>query len=213
MSPDQLAQVENFYLYDEVNKPYDPLVQPYSYFYVAISGQIEYGTFMDMDGLQVKYAFVAGDDWKIASGEEEGHGQYAFKGMQMQSGQKRMIWNLPFELQYRSMNPHGWPRIVLYCLGKNADGREFIKAYGSTNVPVEPGVHTKTVRMYSPIKTGTIWEYFGFQVPDDGLSSLINNPAAVASPEGREVSRVWASGTVAVTVHVLQKNMGRHGYS
>ena len=74
MSPDQLAQVENFYLYDEVNKPYDPLVQPYSYFYVAISGQIEYGTFMDMDGLQVKYAFVAGDDWKIASGEEEGHG-------------------------------------------------------------------------------------------------------------------------------------------
>lgn len=73
-----------------------------------------------------------------------------------------MIWNLPFEIQYRSMSPHGWPRIVLYCLGKNGDGREFIKAYGSTNVPIEPGVHQKTIRMYSPIKTGTIWEYFGW---------------------------------------------------
>lgn len=70
MSLDQLAQVENFYLYDEINKVYDPLVQPYSYFYVAVSGQIEYGNFMEMDGLQVKYAFVAGDDWKIASGED-----------------------------------------------------------------------------------------------------------------------------------------------
>ena len=74
MSPEQLAQVENFYLLDENNKKYDPLVQPYSYFYVSISGQIEYGNFLDMDGLQVKYAFVTGDDWKLASGEIEGHG-------------------------------------------------------------------------------------------------------------------------------------------
>lgn len=202
MSPEQLAQVDNFYVHDEVNKPYDPLVQPYSYFYVAISGQVEYGHFMGMDGLQVKYAFVVGDEWQLASGEAEGHGQYAFKGMQRQSGDKRIIWNRPFEVQYRSMSPHGWPRIVLYCLGKNSDGKEFVKAYGSTNVPIEPGVHQKTIRMYSPIKTGTIWEYFGWQFDTDGLSSLINNPAAVASPEGREVSRVWASGNVVVTMQV-----------
>lgn len=63
MSPEKLAQVDNFYVYDDVNKPYDPLVQPYSYFYVAVCGQVQYGQFMDMDGLQIKYAFVAGDDW------------------------------------------------------------------------------------------------------------------------------------------------------
>ena len=101
------------------------------------------------------------------------------------------------------MTPSGWPQLVLYCIGKTYTGQEYVKSYGSCHIPIESGMHNKKVRMFSPVETSGIWEYFGFQVPDDGLSSLINNPAAVASPEGREVSRVWASGTVAVTVHVL----------
>ena len=162
--------------------------------------------------MQVKYAFVVGDEWQLASGEREGHGQYAFKGLASKAGTRKITWNLPFELQYRSMSPHGWPRIVLYCVGKNAEGKEFVKAYGSTNVPIEPGSHQKAIRMYSPIETGSIWEYFGFQKESDGLTALINNPAAVAGPEGREVSRVKASGNITVTMHITQKSMGRHGY-
>ena len=34
---------------------------------------------MNLDGLACKYAFVAGDDWKTASGSEEGHAQFSFK--------------------------------------------------------------------------------------------------------------------------------------
>ena len=78
-----------------------------------------------------------------------------------------MIWNFPFEIQYRSMSPAGWPRLVLTCYGKSADGTEYIKSYGSTNIPIEPGVHIKTVRMFSPIQSGSWWEYFGFYKVSD----------------------------------------------
>ena len=47
---------------------YDPGAQPFSYFYVSISGQIEFGEFGSLDGLAVRYAFVYGDDWKVSSG-------------------------------------------------------------------------------------------------------------------------------------------------
>ena len=64
---------------------------------------------MDHDGLAVKYDFVAGSDWNVASGKETGIGQHAYKGAHGTNHGQRMIWNLPFEITYRSMNPHGWP--------------------------------------------------------------------------------------------------------
>ena len=49
-------------------------MQPYSFFYVTISGQINFGEFIDHDGLAVKYDFVAGPDWNIAGGDKSGQG-------------------------------------------------------------------------------------------------------------------------------------------
>ena len=66
--------------------------------------------------------------------------------------------------------------------------------------------------MYSPIETSGFWEYFGFQQMSKGIQALIENPETVASPEGREVSRVVASGKIEITINCLQRNMGRHGY-
>jgi hypothetical protein len=60
------------------------------------------------------------------------------------------------------MNPAGWPRLVLNCYAKSYDGSEYVKCYGSTNVPIEPGYHIKKVRMFSPIENNSCWEYFGF---------------------------------------------------
>ena len=73
-----------------------------------------------------------------------------------------MVWNLPFEITLRSMTPTGWPQIVIYCIGRNANGEEFVKAYGCQHIPVSPGVHNKKIRMFSPIEIGTISEFFGF---------------------------------------------------
>ena len=62
------------YKYHENTQVYEPKVQPYSFFYLAISGQIDFGEFIDHDGLAVKYDFVAGSDWNVASGERSGQG-------------------------------------------------------------------------------------------------------------------------------------------
>ena len=210
--PEELINTDNFYTYEESNQPYEPQVQPYSYFYVSVAGQIEFGEFMELDGLAIRYAFVHGDDWQIATGDAEGHGQFSFKAASGKSGVKRMVWNLPFDIQFRSMTPHGWPQLVLYCLGRTSEGAEFVKAYGSTHIPIEPGMHSKKVRMFSPIETGTLAEYFGFQREGPGISSIISNPQAIASSEGREVSRVMATGKVQVQLQVTQRNIGRHGY-
>ena len=123
-----------------------------------------------------------------------------------------MVWNLPFEITLRSMTPTGWPQLVIYCIGKSSKGEEFVKAYGSQHVPVAPGVHNKKIRMFSPIDIGTMAEFFGIYTESAGLPSHISNPQAIANPDGREYSRVMATGKVSVTLNVTQRNLGRHGY-
>ena len=51
---------------------YNPTVQPYSYFYMTIAGQIESADFLNLDGLSIKFAFVSGDDWQLAEGNDKG---------------------------------------------------------------------------------------------------------------------------------------------
>ena len=148
---------------------------------------------MHLDGLAIRYAFVKGDDWQVASGASEGHGQFSFKASITHGAGKKMVWNLPYEVSFRSMNPSGWPQIVLYCIGKDSDGFEYVQAYGSSHVPTTPGVHNKQIRMFSPLETETVASYFGIQRESPGLPSSIINPRAIANSEGREYSRVMAT--------------------
>jgi len=60
---DDALKEENFYRYHDNVSPYDPKGVPYSYFYVTVMGQVEFGEFLELDGLQLKYNFVAGEDW------------------------------------------------------------------------------------------------------------------------------------------------------
>lgn len=110
------------------------------------------------------------------------------------------------------MTPSGWPQLVLFCIGKDLWGNDFVKAYGSAVIPIEPGMHKKVIKMYSPVQQGSIWEYFGYNVESDSLTSLLDNPKAIANPSGREVSRVMSTGKVDIQFHVTQKGLGRHGY-
>ena len=88
--------------------------------------------------------------------------------------------------------------MVLFCTGKSLYGnKDVVKAYGSAIIPTEPGMHKKTIRMYSPVESSSLLGYFGYNSPkDDSLSHLINNPRAIASPDGREVTRVISSGKI-----------------
>ena len=76
--PDKFKD-ENMYKYHDNTQTFDPSAQPYSFFYITVTGQIEFGEFIDHDGLAVKYDFVAGPDWNVAGGEKTGQGQHAFK--------------------------------------------------------------------------------------------------------------------------------------
>ena len=125
-----------------------------------------------------------------------------------------MIWNMPFEITYRSMNPFGWPQLVLTCINKNSEGAEYVKAFGSIHIPVSPGHYTKTVRMFSLIQEpGAISELLGINPLAEGLTTTISNPQAIANADGRQYSKVQATGKIVVSLNVLQRNMGRHGYT
>mmetsp|Transcript_4680 Transcript_4680/g.7965 ORF Transcript_4680/g.7965 Transcript_4680/m.7965 type:complete len:93 (+) Transcript_4680:385-663(+) len=92
-----------------------------------------------------------------------------------------MVWNLEFEVQFRSMNPAGWPQLVLQCLEQTSSGKELVKAYGCTHVPVSPGMHKRSVKMFSPVETGTLWDYFGIQRVGKGFSTQVVTPEAIAN--------------------------------
>lgn len=85
-----------------------------------------------------------------------------------------------------------------------------MRAYGCTHVPIQPGIHKKTVRMFTPIEHSRCLEFFGSFKEGSGL--FIDDPEMIAKATGREVSRVKAGGKVTVTMHVTERNMVRHGY-
>ena len=79
---------------------------------------------MELDGLAVKYEFVHGADWNVSGGLKSGTGQRAFKSSHFSSIIKPMNWNLPYEVTFRSMNPQGWPQLVVYCTDIDINGDE-----------------------------------------------------------------------------------------
>ena len=109
-----------------------------------------------------------------------------------------MVWNLPFEITFRSMNPHGWPQIVIYCTAKDSDGDDFVRAYGCTHIPITPGTVNKQVRMFTPIVHSSCHEFFGLFKEGEGL--FIDDPSLVSKAVGREVSRVKGGGKISLTI-------------
>ena len=67
------------YQKDQNLELHDPSIQPISFFYVGISGHIESGEFKDLDGLAIKFDFIAGDHWRLSKGNETGISQHSFK--------------------------------------------------------------------------------------------------------------------------------------
>lgn len=52
---------------------------------------------------------------------------------------KKMVWNYPVDLTYRSLNPFGWPQLVVSVTGPDFFGRSVVRGYGSVHVPTSPG--------------------------------------------------------------------------
>ena len=126
---------------------------------MGISGHIESGEFKDLDGLAIKFDFIAGDHWRLSKGNETGISQHSFKNQGMN---KRIVWNFPFELTYASLNVSGWPQLVVYLSGKDIFGREVVEAYGTIHVPTQAGRHTRYLRTFSPISSSVLTKFLGW---------------------------------------------------
>lgn len=108
-------------------------------------------------------------------------------------------------MTFRGYNISGWPQLVLTFTSRDFLGRDVICGYGVTNVPTQPGTHTRFVNVFTPVSSSFLSQFLG---------SLAGKPAEYISPkdlltknEGREVTRVTPTGTVKVQFNVTMKNM------
>ena len=186
---------------------YDPLRQPYSFFYLGITGQIVSGDLPNTDGISLKFEFITGGKWKLVEGKSSGISQYGFKS---QGYNKKIVWNYPFDLIYASTNVKEWPQIVIYWIGKDYARRNVIEAYGWVHVPTQPGKHTKYVRMFTPISSNIFSKFFGWVT--GAKVEYKDAPKLLAKGEGREITRVQSGGLIKVSFQITQRNIERYGY-
>ena len=52
---------------------------------------------------------------------------------------KNIVWNFPFEVNFKTTNPFGWPQVVVRVAGPDFMGRSVVKGYGSIHIPTTPG--------------------------------------------------------------------------
>ena len=78
--------------------------------------------------------------------------------------------------------------MILTFTSRDFLGRDVICGYGVTNVPTQPGTHTRYVHIFSPISSSYLSDFLGM---------LTGKPAEYIAPtellyknEGREVTRV-----------------------
>lgn len=197
-------------LFDQYKQDYVPVLplSDSSFFYLYASGQVESAVFSDADNLMVKYTFVAGKEWERVYGEATGCSQQSYKS---RNSNKKIVWNFPFNIAFRSTCPKGWPQITLAIFGSDLLGREVVKGYATLHLPVQPGRHVKDVRCFRPKSSSLLVQFLGYikgKTPE-----LIDPPRTLAENIGREVIRVDSDGTVNIVFNISQKNLESFGYS
>lgn len=115
-----------------------------------------------------RYCFTYGSDWEIIAGVDNGLSQTSCRNNI--STDNTVVWNFPIDISFKSTNIHGWPRIALSVYGIDYFGRDVVRGYGSTVIPLQPGVHNIEIDMFKPVSSSTINEF---------TSWLLGNPPEV----------------------------------
>lgn len=187
---------------------FDPKSLPANFFYVSVSGVVESGEISNEVYLQCKFELVTGSDWEIVTGQTSGCSQRATTAS---NSKNNLVWNFPFDVTYRSLNPYGWPQIVVSVIGPDLFGRSIAKGYGSVHVPTTPGYHEREIYLFKPVPISKFSAIFGWL---RGKEAEYEDPSRViAKGEGREVTRVETVGKMKIKFHVSEKNMKKFGYA
>lgn len=179
-----------------------------SSFHVLVVGQIESASFPShIDNLYCRYIITHGEDWSIVHGTNSGLSQIACR--QDYGEYDRIIWNFPIDIALKSTNAFGWPRIALSLYGLDFLGRDVVRGYGSTLIPLSSGRSTKTVQTYVPI-SGNICDRIANWI--SGTAPEFYDSTFTTQSDGRSMIKVRSEGEVQLTLDVKIKDMDTFGF-
>ncbi|CAL8070685.1 unnamed protein product [Calicophoron daubneyi] len=176
-------------------------------FLLSVTGQITKAQFPTYNYIWCKYCFASGQDWIIVSGIHEGMTQTCVKG---DNEIHDHVFNFPIDISWKSSNPSGWPQIVLHAYGLDIFGKDVVRGYGATHVPLQPGKHERRVPMFVPQSSSKLMQLSAWLT---GKRPEFVNPKVIASGEGREVTKVQTQGFVHLSFNVALKNLASLGYN
>ena len=180
------------------------------FFRIFISGTIEYGNFIGEEPTKIRYEFVSGEAWEKEDGLIKGDTQYSCKGEGLYNFYS---FGQNFEVSYRTINPFGWPQLVLNCFTIDSEGNEIVKGYGCVHVPTSTGRHTRKVHIFKSTENSGFWDkFFGFHVNfGEGKNKETSNPKVISSGQEREISRSTCEGFVNVVFQVVFRDIEKFG--
>lgn len=176
------------------------------HFTLVYTGQLELAEIPGCDNAYCKYLLTYGDDWSILDGQEDGITQIT---RQTGPGGK-LVWNFPLEVTFKSTNAFGWPQLVLSVFCVDSLGRDIVKGYGCTHLPISAGRHVSKVHLYKPMSASLLQQFVQWV---SGSPPEFTDQKFPAAGYGREVTRVKSTGAALVQLNVLIKDMGLFGYS
>lgn len=99
--------------------------------------------------VKMKYELIAGENWDLVEGETSGQSQ---GGCLNYNKGETIVWNMSVNAMFRTLDIHGWPRLVMSFTGPDEFGTEIIKGYATCMIPVNPGSHNIHCHIFRPVQ-------------------------------------------------------------
>ena len=120
-----------------------------------------------------------------------------------------VVWNFPIDVVFKATNAFGWPRIAITVYGVDMAGRDVAYGYGSLLIPTQPGQYEREVDMFAPMPCSFVQRVVNTVC---GTHPEYFDSSFVAQGSNREVTRVQATGSVKLSLHIATKDIQRFGY-
>lgn len=99
---------------------------------------------------------------------------------------------------------------MLSFYGLDALGRDVVRGYGSTTLPLTGGQITRTVPLFRPCSSSLMQQFTAWLT---GTPPEYFDAKFVAESEGREVTRVASAGQATVRFNIVTSGMAAFGFS
>eukprot|EP00003_Mantamonas_plastica_P011108 TRINITY_DN2069_c0_g2_i2.p2 TRINITY_DN2069_c0_g2~~TRINITY_DN2069_c0_g2_i2.p2 ORF type:complete len:135 (-),score=16.10 TRINITY_DN2069_c0_g2_i2:100-504(-) len=116
---------------------------------------------------------------------------------------------MPIQATFTSTNVQGWPQLSLTVYAYDILGRLVLQGYGTTHIPINSGKSEKTVYTYAPKSTSLLQQFTSMLT---GTKPEYYDEKFITQGVGREVTRTYSCGKIAVTFNVATRDLIEAGY-